>query len=343
MTTTTHSPGRGAMIEVEGISKSFGETRALAGVDMSVPAGTVQGLLGPNGAGKTTLVRILATLLAPDTGQARVSGVDVQKDPNTVRRLIGLAGQYAAVDETLTGRENLVMVGRLYRLGAKLAKVRAAESLERLGLVEAADRVVKTYSGGMRRRLDLGASLVGRPRVLILDEPTTGLDPRTRLDMWSFIRDLVAEGTTVLLTTQYLEEADQLADHSIVIDRGQVIASGTSAELKSRLGSDLIEIEVHAAELDQATAALAGIGCGAPVIDQARAQITIPVCAPVPDLMTALRILDTAGIVPVDLGLRRPSLDDVFLSLTGRSTGDDDLAAPPATTPRAPRPARSAA
>ena len=218
MTTTTHPPGRGAMIDAEGISKSFGETRALAGVDMSVPAGTVQGLLGPNGAGKTTLVRILATLLAPDTGRARVSGVDVQKDPNTVRSLIGLAGQYAAVDETLTGRENLVMVGRLYRLGAKLAKVRAAESLERLGLVEAADRPVKTYSGGMRRRLDLGASLVGRPRVLILDEPTTGLDPRTRLDMWSFIRDLVAGGTTVLLTTQYLEEADQLADHSIVID-----------------------------------------------------------------------------------------------------------------------------
>ncbi len=264
MTTTTHPPGRGAMIDVEGISRSFGETRALAGVDMSVPAGTVQGLLGPNGAGKTTLVRILATLLAPDTGRARVSGVDVQKDPNTVRSLIGLAGQYAAVDETLTGRENLVMVGRLYRLGAKLAKVRAAESLERLGLVEAADRPVKTYSGGMRRRLDLGASLVGRPRVLILDEPTTGLDPRTRLDMWSFIRDLVAGGTTVLLTTQYLEEADQLADHSIVIDRGQVIASGTSAELKARLGSDLIEIEVRGAELDRATAALAGIGCGAP-------------------------------------------------------------------------------
>jgi len=331
------------MIEVEGISKSFGETRALAGVDMSVPAGTVQGLLGPNGAGKTTLVRILATLLAPDTGRARVSGVDVQKDPNTVRSLIGLAGQYAAVDETLTGRENLVMVGRLYRLGAKLAKVRAAESLERLGLVEAADRPVKTYSGGMRRRLDLGASLVGRPRVLILDEPTTGLDPRTRLDMWSFIRDLVAGGTTVLLTTQYLEEADQLADHSVVIDRGQVIASGTSAELKARLSSDLIEMEVRAAELDRATTALADIGCGAPVIDQARAQITIPVCAPVPDLMTALRILDTAGIVPVDLGLRRPSLDDVFLSLTGRSTGDDDLAARLATTPRTPRPARSAA
>src|SRR5690348_6337762 len=313
------------MIEVEGISKSFGETRALAGVDMSVPAGTVQGLLGPNGAGKTTLVRILATLLAPDTGRARVSGVDVQKESNTVRSLIGLAGQYAAVDETLTGRENLVMVGRLYRLGAKLARARAAESLERLGLVEAADRPVKTYSGGMRRRLDLGASLVGRPRVLILDEPTTGLDPRTRLDMWSFIRDLVAGGTTVLLTTQYLEEADQLADHSIVIDRGQVIASGTSAELKARLGSDLIEIEVRAAELDRAAAALAGLGCGAPVLDQARARITLPVCAPVADLMAALRSLDTAGIVPVDLGLRRPSLDDVFLALTGRSTGGGDL------------------
>jgi ABC-2 type transport system ATP-binding protein len=199
---------RGAVIEVEGIGKSFGETRALVGVDMSVPAGTVQGLLGPNRAGKTTLVRILATLLAPDTGRARISGVDVQKDPNTVRSLIGLAGQYAAVDETLTGRENLVMVGRLYRLGTKLARARAGESLERLGLVEAADRPVKTYSGGMRRRLDLGASLVGRPRVLILDEPTTGLDPPTRLDMWAFIRDLVAGGTTVLLTTQYLEEAD---------------------------------------------------------------------------------------------------------------------------------------
>src|SRR5260370_12445321 len=194
MTAITSSPGRGAMIDVEGVSKSFGETRALAGVDMSVPAGTVQGLLGPNGAGKTTLVRILATLLAPDSGRARVSGVGVQKDPNTVRSLIGLAGQYAAVDETLTGRENLVMVGRLYRLGAKLAKVRAGESLERLGLAEAADRPVKTYSGGMRRRLDLGASLAGRPRVLIFDEPTPALDPRPPLDMWCFIADLASGG-----------------------------------------------------------------------------------------------------------------------------------------------------
>src|SRR2546422_5553682 len=323
-TTTTNSPGRGAMIDVEGISKSFGETKALAGVDMSVPAGTVQGLLGPNGAGKTTLVRILATLLAPDTGRARISGVDVQKDPNTVRSLIGLAGQYAAVDETLTGRENLVMFGRLYRLGTKLAKARAAESLERLGLVEAADRPVKTYSGGMRRRLDLGASLVGRPRVLILDEPTTGLDPRTRLDMWSFIRDLVAGGTTVLLTTQYLEEADQLADHSVVIDRGNVIASGTSAELKSRLGSDLIEVEVSAGDLEPALAALTEVGCSKATVDTERSRITIPVCDAVADLKASLRYLDHARLTPRDLGLRHPSLDDVFLSLTGRNTADED-------------------
>jgi len=321
------------MIEVGGVSKSFGATRALVGVDMSVPAGTVQGLLGPNGAGKTTLVRILATLLAPDSGRARISGVDVQDDPNTVRSLIGLAGQYAAVDEALTGRENLVMVGQLYRLGTKLAKSRADESLERLGLVEAADRPVKTYSGGMRRRLDLGASLVGRPRVLILDEPTTGLDPRTRLDMWAFIRDLVEEGTTVLLTTQYLEEADQLADHIVVIDRGKVIASGTSGELKSRLGSDLIEVEVGAADLERTTAALSDVGCGKPTVDADRSRITIPVCEPVPDLMAALRTLDKAGITPSDLGLRRPSLDDVFLALTGRATGED-VPATPRRTPQ---------
>ena len=211
MTATAISHSSAAMIDVEGVSKAFGETKALVGVDLSVPAGSVQGLLGPNGAGKTTLVRILATLLAPDAGHARISGVNVQDDPDTVRSLIGLAGQYAAVDETLTGRENLVMIGRLYRLSRQVAKTRAQESLDRLGLLEAADRPVKTYSGGMRRRLDLGASLVGRPHVLILDEPTTGLDPRTRLDTWAFIRDLVADGTTVLLTTQYLEEADQLA------------------------------------------------------------------------------------------------------------------------------------
>jgi ABC-2 type transport system ATP-binding protein len=338
MTATAVPPIGGAMIEVEGISKSFGETKALVGVDMTVPAGTVQGLLGPNGAGKTTLVRILATLLAPDAGRARINGIDVQHDPNTVRSLIGLAGQYAAVDETLTGRENLVMVGRLYRLGSQLAKARAQESLERLGLVEAADRPVKTYSGGMRRRLDLGASLVGRPQVLILDEPTTGLDPRTRLDMWSFIRDLVAEGTTVLLTTQYLEEADQLANHIVVIDRGQVIAAGTSDELKARLGRTLIEVEVGAGDLDRTAAALADVGCDQATIDQAASRITIPVCDPVADLMTALRVLDQAGIVPQDLGLRRPSLDDVFLALTGRTTEDGDDAA---AEPRSRQPARS--
>ena len=329
----------GAMIDVESVNKSFGETKALVGVDMSVPVGTVQGLLGPNGAGKTTLVRILATLLAPDAGRARIGGIDVQKDPNTVRSLIGLAGQYAAVDETLTGRENLVMVGRLYRLGSQLAKARAEESLERLGLVEAADRPVKTYSGGMRRRLDLGASLVGRPRVLLLDEPTTGLDPRTRLDMWGFIRDLVGQGTTVLLTTQYLEEADHLADHIVVINRGRVIASGTSDELKSRLGSTLIEVEVSAADLDATAAILTEVGCDKPTIDQVRSRITIPVRFPVPDLMTALRDLDQAGITPKDLGLRRPSLDDVFLSLTGRTTVEED-SAPPATSSRQPEGSR---
>ena len=325
MTATAISHSSAAMIDVEGVSKAFGETKALVGVDLSVPAGSVQGLLGPNGAGKTTLVRILATLLAPDAGHARISGVNVQDDPDTVRSLIGLAGQYAAVDETLTGRENLVMIGRLYRLSRQVAKTRAQEALDRLGLLEAADRPVKTYSGGMRRRLDLGASLVGRPQVLILDEPTTGLDPRTRLDTWAFIRDLVADGTTVLLTTQYLEEADQLADHIVVIDRGKVIASGTSAELKSRLGSDLIEVEVSAGDLEPALAALIEVGCRKATVDTERSRITIPVCDAVADLMTALRYLDHAGITPRDLGLRHPSLDDVFLSLTGRNTADEDL------------------
>jgi ABC-2 type transport system ATP-binding protein len=330
-----------AMIDVQGVSKAFGETKALVGVDLSVPAGSVQGLLGPNGAGKTTLVRILASLLAPDAGHARIGGVNVQEDPDTVRSLIGLAGQYAAVDETLTGRENLVMIGRLYRLDRQLAKARAQETLDRLGLLEAADRPVKTYSGGMRRRLDLGASLVGRPQVLILDEPTTGLDPRTRLDMWAFIRDLVADGTTVLLTTQYLEEADQLADHIVVIDRGEVIASGTSAELKSRLGSDLIEVEVSAGDLAPAVAALTEVGCRKATVDTERSRITIPVCDAVADLMAALRHLDHAGITPTDLGLRRPSLDDVFLSLTGRNTADEAPGPSSITGRRAQQPAAS--
>ena len=305
-------------IDVHGISKSFGATRALVDLDLVVPAGTVQGLLGPNGSGKTTLVRILATLLGPDAGSASIAGVDVGSDPTAVRSLIGLAGQYAAVDETLTGRENLVLVGRLYRLGPQLAKKRADEALERLGLVDAADRQVKTFSGGMRRRLDLGASLVGQPRILLLDEPTTGLDPRTRSDLWQFIRDLVAEGTTVLLTTQYLDEADQLADHIVVIDHGRLVATGTPEELKSRLGADLLELEVAPELLDQTVALLAGIGSTKINVDIERSALSIPVDHSVSDLMSASLLLRAAGITPTELGLRRPSLDDVFLSLTGK-------------------------
>src|SRR5713226_3018378 len=277
MTMTTSSPGRGAMIDVEGISKSFGETKALAGVDLSVPAGSVQGLLGPNGAGKTTLVRIMATLLAPDAGHARISGVNVQEDPDTVRSLIGLAGQYAAVDETLTGRENLVMIGRLYRLSRQVAKTRAQESLDRLGLLEAADRPVKTYSGGMRRRLDLGASLVGRPVVLIMDEPTTGLDPRTRIELWAFIEELVREGTTLLLTTQYLEEADRLADRIAVIERGSVIAAGSPEELKEHFGGDVVEVRATSpADLDRLVGLLEGLGSGPPMADLRQQRVTLP-------------------------------------------------------------------
>ena len=233
------------MIEVEGLHKAFGETRALDGVDLCVPAATVLGLLGPNSAGKTTLVKVLATLLEPDAGWARVAGRDVVREPTAVRSMIGLAGQYAAVDEVLTGRENLELVGRLYRLSAPEARRRAEAALEQLSLTDAADRPVRTYSGGMRRRLDLGASLVGRPRILILDEPTTGLDPRTRMELWAFIQQLVRDGTTVLLTTQYLEEADELAESIVVIDHGRVIARGTSDELKSQLGGDVLEVGVE--------------------------------------------------------------------------------------------------
>ncbi len=309
------------IIDVGSVSKSFGATQALVDVDLSVPVATIQGLLGPNGAGKTTLVRILATLLKPDSGTVRIAGVDVVKDPNTARTLIGLAGQFAAVDESLTGRENLVMVGQLYRLGRRLAKQRADDTLERLGLTDAADRQVQTYSGGMRRRLDLGASLVGEPRILLLDEPTTGLDPRTRLDLWQFIRDLVAKGTTVLLTTQYLEEADQLADHIVVIDRGRSIASGRPEELKTRLASDLLEVDVEPADLERAIVLLARIGT--PTVDAATGRLSVPVRNAVPDLMDAVLALHEAGLVPRDIGLRRPSLDDVFLALTGhRGSGD---------------------
>ena len=317
------------MIEVEGVGKSFGTKRALDGVSFVVPRGTVHGLLGPNGAGKTTLVRILATLLAPDSGQARVGGVDVRRHPAAIRTVIGLAGQFAAVDEALTGRENLVMVGRLYRLSAREARTRANETLERLALVDAADRAVKTYSGGMRRRLDLGASLVGRPRVLLLDEPTAGLDPLSRLHLWELVRELVASGTTVLLTTQHLEEADQLADHIVVIDRGRLIATGSPDELKYRVGSDLVELDVPPAEVERVTRLLTSIARHDAPLTVKGSRISVPVEHRVPDLMQVVRLLDRAGVTPTELDLRRPSLDDVFLALTGRSTDEAD----PSTVP----------
>jgi ABC transporter DrrB family efflux protein len=306
-------------VHVEGVVKRFGTTTALAGVDLDVEEATVFGLLGPNGAGKTTLVRVLATLLAPDAGRAEVFGRDVVREAAGVRELLGLAGQFAAVDEMLTGRENLQMFGRLFDLSAADARRRADELLERFDLADAADRAARTYSGGMRRRLDLASSLLTRPRVLFLDEPTTGLDPRSRNEIWSVVRELVREGTTLLLTTQYLEEADQLAEQIAVIDHGRVIAQGTGSELKDRVGGQILEVElVRAAERDTARAALAGIGCGEPEPGERLAQLTLP--APrdglemIEDAASALR---KAEIAVSDLGLRRPTLDDVFLQLTG--------------------------
>jgi ABC-2 type transport system ATP-binding protein len=308
------------IVEVEGVARSFGKTKALCGVDLEVPEGRVVALLGPNGAGKTTLVRILSTLLEPDEGVARVAGFDVVEQPTAVRRVIGLAGQYAAVDETLTGRENLEMVGRLSRLGKKLAAERAAEVLERVSLVEDADRPLKTYSGGMRRRIDLGAGLVAHPRVLLLDEPTTGLDPANRVQLWAFLRELVREGASVLLTTQYLEEADQLADRVVVIDHGTIIAEGTPVELKDRLGGDVLDVTLADEDaLDGALALLAGISDAAPQVEPSARRITLPVPGGASSLIEAVRRLDDAGIAVGDLMLRRPSLDDVFLSLTGHA------------------------
>ena len=309
-----------AAIYVEDVRKSFGKVKALEGVSLEARAGKVFGLLGPNGAGKTTLVRILTTLLKLDSGVARVLGRDVTTDAEALRGLIGLAGQYAAVDENLTGRENLEMVGRLYHLGGREAKKRASGVLERFSLEDAADRPAKTYSGGMRRRLDLGASLVGEPQVLFLDEPTTGLDPRSRIEMWGSIKELVARGTTLLLTTQYLEEADELADRIAVIDDGRVIAEGTADELKSRLASDVLEVKVEAADLSRAADALRNIGTDAPQRDEATGRLTLPVAEGAQSLIEAVRALDEAGVALTDLSLRRPSLDDVFLALTGEAS-----------------------
>ena len=313
----------GAAIHAEGLVKHFGDVKAVDGLDLTVPFGTVVGLLGPHGAGKTTTVRILTTLLKATAGHATVAGIDVAKHPDEVRRVIGLTGQYAAVDEYLTGRENLDMVGRLFHLPRDYVKQRADELLERFSLTDAADRPAKTYSGGMRRRLDLSASLVGKPQILFLDEPTTGLDPRSRLQMWEVIEDLVADGTTVLLTTQYLEEADHLAQDIVVIDRGQVIAHGTSDVLKTQVGGDRLEIVVHAgSSLDDAVTALREVSDGEASVDADTRRVTAPVSGGSTVLVGAVRVLDASGVVIDDLALRRPTLDDVFLSLTGHAAED---------------------
>jgi ABC transporter DrrB family efflux protein len=312
-------------VRVEGVVKRFETTVALDGAGLEVPGGMVFGLLGPNGAGKTTLVRILATLLTPDAGRAEVFGHDVVREPAAVRELLGLTGQFAAVDELLTGRENLEMFGRLFKLSREEARRRAGELLERFDLAQAADRPVRTYSGGMRRRLDIASSLLTRPRVLFLDEPTTGLDPRSRNEIWAIVRELQREGTTLLLTTQYLEEADQLTDRIAVIDRGKVIAEGTGNELKDRVGGQILEVELSSVgQRDRAQAVLAGVGCGEPQPDERPDRLTLP--APRDGLQLveeAAAELRRAQIGVSDIGLRRPTLDDVFLQLTGAPPSED--------------------
>jgi len=311
-------------VEAEGLVKHYGKTTALSGLDLTVPQGTVYGLLGPNGAGKTTAVRVLATLLRPDAGWARVDGHDVLTEAAAVRRTIGLTGQYAALDEYLTGRSNLVMIGRLSRLTARAAGRRADELLDRFGLTEAAARSVKTYSGGMRRRLDLAASLIGQPAVLFLDEPTTGLDPSARALMWDIVRELVADGTTLLLTTQYLDEADQLADRIAVIDGGRAIAEGTPAELKASLGGQRVQLTL-AREEDSAAAitALQPFSAGSIIPNVRGRLLEVPVTASEGLATEVLRALDAAGVAVSDIAVRSASLDDVFLTLTGHATEEE--------------------
>lgn len=317
-----------AIIEAEGLVKVYrsrkNEVRALDGLDLIVPEGTVLGLLGPNGSGKTTTVRIVSTLLRPDEGTCTVAGYDVLREAQQLRHVIGLSGQYAAVDENLTGQENLWLFGRLYQLGSKEARARAGELLEQFDLVEAADRVVKTYSGGMRRRLDLASALIGRPRLLILDEPTTGLDPRSRLGMWDVIRGLVREGTTLLLTTQYLEEADELAQDIVVIDHGHVIAHGTSDQLKRQVGGERIEVHLNdATDIPFVEGVLARHGGSDVTVEAATRHLSVAAGDGSEKLFGVFRELDEAGIAVDDFGMRRPTLDDVFLRLTGHVAEED--------------------
>jgi len=316
------------VIRATGLVKTYGSVRALDGLDLAVPQGTVLGLLGPNGAGKTTAVRILTTLLPPDGGTAEVAGADIHSQPGEVRKRIGLSGQYAAVDEYLTGYENLDMVGRLYGLGRKRSRVRARELLERFTLSDAGDRPVKTYSGGMQRRLDLAGALVAEPPVLFLDEPTTGLDPRSRTDTWAVIGELVSGGTTLLLTTQYLEEADRLADDIVVIDHGKAIAQGTADQLKAQVGGERVELVLaDADDLERARSELTPLAEGPVEVDEPNRRLLAPVSGGAGVLMEALRRLDAAGVAVRDVALRRPTLDDVFLSLTGRPSEDQSTEA----------------
>ena len=325
--TRSPAPSPSPVIEASGLTKRFGKVQALAGIDLVAPPGEVVALLGPNGAGKTTFVRSVATLVRPDGGTLRVAGIDAIERPAHVRRVIGLAGQFAAVEEAMTGRENLEMVARLFGQDRRTARSGAGEVLDQLGLADDGDRLVRTYSGGMRRRLDLGASLVGAPRLLLLDEPTTGLDPRSRNELWEAIRNLVAAGTDVLLTTQYLDEADQLAQRVVIVDHGRVIADGTPGELKSRAGRDVVEVRAtRGDDLGPLAEALAALGVDAPRVDTGTKRVTVPVAAGRAAIADAVRAVDGLGVEVDDIGLRRPTLDEVFLTLTGRSpeAADED-------------------
>jgi len=313
------------IVEAEGLVKRYGKVTALDGLDLVAEPGQVVAVLGPNGAGKTTFVRTIATLLRPDGGSLRVAGHDVRREPETVRRLIGLAGQFAAVEPALSGRENLEMVARLFGQDGRVARANSAEVLDRLGLAEDGDRLVRTYSGGMRRKLDLGASLVGSPRLLLLDEPTTGLDPRSRVELWDAIRSMVERGTDVLLTTQYLDEADHLAGRVVIIDHGRAVATGTPNELKRRVGRNVVEVHVRdRSEIPSVANALSRIGEGEPEIDEATRRVGVRVEAGTDPLREALGALDAVGVTPDDVALRPPTLDEVFLALTGRPAESSD-------------------